>query len=47
MIFLLALQHYETPIDIRESIAIPDFIAINKTAARLGLTKVRDIHQYR
>jgi hypothetical protein len=47
MTFLLVLQHYDTPIDKPKSKPIPDFIAINKAAARLGLTKVQDIHQYR
>lgn len=47
VIFLPALQDHTTPIDMSESITIPDFIAINNTALRLGLTKVRDIHQYR
>ncbi len=49
MIFLLALQYYETSSDISKSMMtiMPDFITINKIAAQLGLTKVRDIHQYR
>jgi len=45
--FPLALQHKHTPVDIPKLQTIPNFIAINKIAARLGLTKVQDIHQYR
>jgi hypothetical protein len=47
IISVLALQQYAKPVDISKSISMPDFITINKTAAQLGLTKVRDIHQYR
>ena len=49
----IALQHDDelhqrfAQMRMAKSIVVPNFIALNKTVARLGLSKVRDIHQYR